>query len=123
MCQGRRIALFSERDPKMLDWESAGAEYIVESTGKMTTVESAGQHVKYGKARKVVISAPSKYAYFRSIPLQSVWKLMSRYALQRCTHHRRRRQSENVQLANAGRLERKLYRASIAFQANMRIRC
>ena len=60
MCLGRRITLFSERDPKKLDWESVGAEYIVESTGKMTTVESAGQHIQYGKARKVVISAPSK---------------------------------------------------------------
>ncbi|KAK4702350.1 hypothetical protein P7C70_g3875, partial [Phenoliferia sp. Uapishka_3] len=59
--QGRRITLFSERDPSKLDWASVGAEYIIESTGKMLTVESAMQHVKSG-AKKVVISAPSKDA-------------------------------------------------------------
>ncbi|KAL8287611.1 hypothetical protein RQP46_003469 [Phenoliferia psychrophenolica] len=58
---GRRIALFSERDPTKIDWAAVGAEYIVESTGKMLTVELAMQHVRSG-AKKVVISAPSKDA-------------------------------------------------------------
>ncbi|ADV23759.1 glyceraldehyde-3-phosphate dehydrogenase, type I [Cryptococcus gattii Ru294] len=57
----RRIELFSQRDPLLLDWKSAGVEYVVESTGKMTTVATAGAHIKSG-ARKVVISAPSKDA-------------------------------------------------------------
>lgn len=55
----RRIELFSQRDPLLLDWKSAGVEYVVESTGKMTTVATASAHIKSG-ARKVVISAPSK---------------------------------------------------------------
>ncbi|KAK8864117.1 glyceraldehyde-3-phosphate dehydrogenase, type I [Kwoniella newhampshirensis] len=58
--QGRLIHLFTERDPKKLDWSQAGAEYIMESTGKMTTRDKAGQHIVYGKAKKVLISAPSK---------------------------------------------------------------
>ncbi|ODO03586.1 glyceraldehyde-3-phosphate dehydrogenase, type I [Cryptococcus wingfieldii CBS 7118] len=57
----RRIELFSQRDPLRLYWKAAGAEYVVESTGKMTTVETAGAHLKSG-AKKVVISAPSKDA-------------------------------------------------------------
>ena len=61
--RGRRIRLFSERNPELIDWKSAGAEYIIESTGKFTTVEGASKHVKseHG-AKKVVISAPSKDA-------------------------------------------------------------
>jgi glyceraldehyde 3-phosphate dehydrogenase len=55
----REITLFSTRDPLQLDWASAGAEYIVESTGKMLTMESASQHLKVG-GRKVIISAPAK---------------------------------------------------------------
>ncbi|KAM0751671.1 putative glyceraldehyde 3-phosphate dehydrogenase [Meredithblackwellia eburnea MCA 4105] len=56
-----KIALFSQRDPSLIDWGSVGADYIIESTGKMLTIESASQHIKSG-AKKVVISAPSKDA-------------------------------------------------------------
>ncbi|GAA5986964.1 hypothetical protein JCM11641_002269 [Rhodosporidiobolus odoratus] len=59
--EDRKIKLFSERDPLKLQWNGAGAEYIIEATGKMLTVEAASQHIKSG-ARKVVISAPSKDA-------------------------------------------------------------
>ncbi|WWD00963.1 glyceraldehyde-3-phosphate dehydrogenase, type I [Kwoniella sp. B9012] len=58
--RGRLIHLFSERDTTRLDWTLAEAEYIMESTGKYTTKEKAELHIKYGKARKVLISAPSK---------------------------------------------------------------
>lgn len=59
---GRAIRLFSERDPTKLQWAGVGAEYIVESTGKMTTVELAERHISGGGAKKVVITAPSKDA-------------------------------------------------------------
>lgn len=34
---GAKITVFGERDPANIDWASAGAEYIVESTGVFTT--------------------------------------------------------------------------------------
>lgn len=55
---GKKITVFSERDPKDIKWASAGAEYIVESTGVFTTIEKAGLHLA-GGAKKVIISAPS----------------------------------------------------------------
>ncbi|ORY34287.1 putative glyceraldehyde-3-phosphate dehydrogenase [Naematelia encephala] len=58
--RGRLIHLLSQRDPVKLDWQAAGAEYVLESTGKYTTRAKAELHIKHGKARKVLISAPSK---------------------------------------------------------------
>jgi glyceraldehyde 3-phosphate dehydrogenase len=60
--KGKLIHLFSERDPAKLDWSSAGADYIMESTGKMTTVDKAAVHISEAKGKKVIISAPSKDA-------------------------------------------------------------
>jgi len=55
---GKAITVFSERDPKAIPWSSAGAEYVVESTGVFTTVAGASAHLS-GGAKKVIISAPS----------------------------------------------------------------
>merc|ERR1711973_463267 len=55
---GNKITVFNERDPANINWASAGAEYIVESTGVFTTTDKALAHTK-GGAKKVVISAPS----------------------------------------------------------------
>lgn len=55
---GQAITVFSERDPALIDWASAGAKYVVESTGVFTTLEGASKH-HTGGAQKVVISAPS----------------------------------------------------------------
>jgi len=55
---GQKITVFNERDPANINWASAGAEYVVESTGVFTTLEKAAFHHK-GGAKKVVISAPS----------------------------------------------------------------
>jgi glyceraldehyde 3-phosphate dehydrogenase len=55
---GKKIAVFGERDPTVIPWASAGAEYVVESTGVFLTKEKAGAHFK-GGAKKVIVSAPS----------------------------------------------------------------
>jgi len=55
---GNAITVFQERDPTAIQWGSAGADYVVESTGVFTTTEKASAHLK-GGAKKVVISAPS----------------------------------------------------------------
>jgi len=55
---GMKITVFNERDPTAIAWASAGAEYIVESTGVFTTTVAASAHTK-GGAKKVIISAPS----------------------------------------------------------------
>merc|ERR1719470_434264 len=55
---GNKITVFNERDPANINWASAGAEYVVESTGVFTTTATASAHTK-GGAKKVIISAPS----------------------------------------------------------------
>merc|ERR1712119_137048 len=55
---GNKITVFNERDPANIDWASAGAEYVVESTGVFTTTDKALAHTK-GGAKKVIISGPS----------------------------------------------------------------
>lgn len=51
--------VFSQRDPAAIDWESVGAEIVVESTGIFTKAEDARKHLR-GTVKKVIISAPAK---------------------------------------------------------------
>src|SRR5499433_2891826 len=55
----RSIRVFAERDPAKLDWESVGAQIVIESTGKFTEGEQAKKHLR-GPVKKVIISAPAK---------------------------------------------------------------
>lgn len=56
---GREIRVFSENDPANIEWDKAGAEYIVESTGAFTNFKDCRKHL-IGGAKKVILSAPSK---------------------------------------------------------------
>ena len=39
------MTVFNERDPGAINWASAGAEYVVESTGVFTSLEKANVHI------------------------------------------------------------------------------
>jgi glyceraldehyde 3-phosphate dehydrogenase len=57
--EGEEFRVFSQRDPAAIDWESVGAEIVIESTGIFTKAEDAKKHMR-GSVRKVIISAPAK---------------------------------------------------------------
>ncbi len=57
--EGESFKVFSEKDPEKIDWESVGAEIVIESTGRFTKAEDAGKHLR-GTVKKVIISAPAK---------------------------------------------------------------
>ena len=56
---GKKIRVFTERDPAAIDWQSVGAQVVIESTGRFTKAEDAKKHLR-GPVRKVIISAPAK---------------------------------------------------------------
>jgi glyceraldehyde 3-phosphate dehydrogenase len=57
--EGDKFKVFSEKDPEKIDWNSVGAEIVIESTGRFTKAEDAAKHLR-GSVKKVVISAPAK---------------------------------------------------------------
>jgi glyceraldehyde 3-phosphate dehydrogenase len=56
---GKSIKVFSEKDPAAINWESVGAQVVIESTGKFTDADQAKKHLR-GPVKKVIISAPAK---------------------------------------------------------------
>jgi glyceraldehyde 3-phosphate dehydrogenase len=57
--EGDTFRVFSEKDPAAIDWESVGAEVVIEATGRFTKAEDASKHIR-GTVKKVIISAPAK---------------------------------------------------------------
>ena len=55
---GREIRVLQGDDPAENPWKELGVEYVIESTGKFKTIETASAHIRAG-ARKVIITAPS----------------------------------------------------------------
>ena len=65
---GKKIKVFTEKDPGKLPWKDLGVDIVVESTGIFTDAvgdpekgkPGANVHIKSGGAKKVIISAPAK---------------------------------------------------------------
>lgn len=58
---GKKIKLFSDRNPENLNWGEVKADIVIDSTGKFTKKEKAEVHLKKG-AKKVIITSPSEDA-------------------------------------------------------------
>jgi len=56
---GNPITVSNEKEPEKIQWAAAGADYVIESTGKFLTEPTAAKHF-VGGAKKVILSAPSK---------------------------------------------------------------
>ena len=56
---GRKIRVYSEKDPSMLPWGELEIDEVFECTGLFTDKEKASAHIEAG-AKKVIISAPAK---------------------------------------------------------------
>lgn len=54
---GKRIAVFAEKDPINLPWKNLDIDVVIESTGFFLTKATAGKHITAG-AKKVIVSAP-----------------------------------------------------------------
>ena len=57
----KKIAFFSEKDPKNLPWKKLKVDVVLECSGLFTSKEKSFKHIKAG-AKKVIISAPAKNA-------------------------------------------------------------
>ncbi len=57
--RGRKIRVYSEKDPHNLPWKDLGIDVVMECTGLFTSYEGAHAHIEAG-AKKVIISAPAK---------------------------------------------------------------
>ena len=56
---GKQIQIFANKDPQTLPWKDHQIEVVIESTGRFTDRQGAGQHLTAGASR-VIISAPAK---------------------------------------------------------------
>lgn len=56
---GKEIPVFQSKEPAKIPWGELGADIVMECSGRFTTKETAGEHLK-GGAKKVIISAPAE---------------------------------------------------------------
>lgn len=63
---GHKIAVFAQKDPKLLPWKELGIDVVIEATGRFVDEDGAKQHLKAG-ASKVVLTAPAKEGTVKTI--------------------------------------------------------
>lgn len=56
---GSEAKFFEIREPDKIPWGEAGAQIVIEATGKFTNYEGASLHLQ-GGAKKVIVTAPGK---------------------------------------------------------------
>ena len=54
---GHKIPIYVQADPEKLPWKKLDIDWVVESSGRFRTKETASKHIKAG-AKKVLVSAP-----------------------------------------------------------------
>ncbi|VFP81106.1 Glyceraldehyde-3-phosphate dehydrogenase A [Buchnera aphidicola (Cinara kochiana kochiana)] len=59
LVNNKKINIFSEKDPKKINWKDLDIDIVIESTGIFLTTQSASQHIIAG-AKKVVLTGPSQ---------------------------------------------------------------
>lgn len=57
--RGRKVRVYSEKDPALLPWKDLNIDVVFECTGLFTSEEKSMAHINAG-AKKVIISAPAK---------------------------------------------------------------
>lgn len=56
---GKKISVFSEKDPLLLPWKKLNVDVVLECTGRFTSQDGLNLHIEAG-AKKVILSAPAK---------------------------------------------------------------
>jgi len=56
---GKKIPIYSEKQPTALPWKDLNVDIVLECTGKFTDKAGAEQHIKAG-AKRVILSGPTK---------------------------------------------------------------
>lgn len=65
---GKKVKVFSEKDPANLPWKELGIDVVIEATGFFLTREDASKHITAG-AKKVILSAPPKSKDIKTVVL------------------------------------------------------
>ena len=58
---GKKIRVYSEKDPEQLPWDELGIDIVIESTGHFKTKALMTKHIKAG-AKKVILTVPADKA-------------------------------------------------------------
>src|SRR2546428_12651369 len=53
---GRKMKVFAAKDPAQLDWNSVGAQIVIESTGKFTDAKEACKHIRVSVEQGIILA-------------------------------------------------------------------